>query len=120
MGHFNNHFGNKMIMIFDNLVEFATSAPVVQWQDANLYDWRSRFDSLLEHLLIKYFIGTTGFLGMSGIAAGMVNICYAMYGNPVFSFSIVNSGDWIDKQAAKATGESISFINKEKTKNRFN
>ena len=28
----------------------------------------------------------------------------------------VNSGDWIDRQAAKATGESISFINKEKTK----
>jgi hypothetical protein len=39
-----------------------------------------------------------------------------MYGNPVFQFSIVNSGDWIDKQAAKATGESIAFINKEKEK----
>lgn len=48
--------------------------------------------------------------------AGMINICYAMYGNPIFSFSIVNSGDWIDRQAAKATGESTSFINKEKTK----
>jgi len=48
--------------------------------------------------------------------AGMVNICYSMYGNPVFSFSIVNSGDWIDRQAAKATGETIAFINVEKTK----
>lgn len=47
---------------------------------------------------------------------GQVNVCYAMYGNPVFQFSIVNSGDWIDKQAAKATGESIAFINKEKEK----
>jgi actin-like ATPase involved in cell morphogenesis len=47
---------------------------------------------------------------------GQINVCYAMYGNPVFQFSIVNSGDWIDKQAAKATGESISFINKEKEK----
>jgi actin-like ATPase involved in cell morphogenesis len=47
---------------------------------------------------------------------GMVNVCYAMYGTPVFTFSIVNSGDWIDKQAAKATGETIAFINKEKTK----
>ena len=46
----------------------------------------------------------------------MINVCFAMYGNPVFSFAIVNSGDWIDRQAAKATGESISFINKEKTK----
>jgi actin-like ATPase involved in cell morphogenesis len=54
-------------------------------------------------------------IGMS-FGAGMVNICYAMYGNPIFSFSIVNSGDWIDRQAAKATGESPIFINKEKTK----
>ena len=48
--------------------------------------------------------------------AGMVNVCFAMYGNPIFQFAIVNSGDWIDKQAAKATGESPTFINKEKTK----
>jgi len=47
---------------------------------------------------------------------GMINVCYAMYGNPVFKFAIVNSGDWIDRQAAKATGESVSFINKEKNK----
>lgn len=46
----------------------------------------------------------------------MVNVCYAIFGTPVFSFSIVNSGDWIDKQTANATGESIAFINKEKTK----
>ena len=48
--------------------------------------------------------------------AGMVNVCYAMYGAPIFQFAIVNSGDWIDKQAAKATGESPTFINKEKMK----
>lgn len=47
---------------------------------------------------------------------GMVNVCYAMYGNPIFQFAIVNSGDWIDKQAAKATGESVAFINQEKMK----
>lgn len=48
--------------------------------------------------------------------AGMVNLCYAIFGAPVFEFSIVNSGDWIDRQAAKVTGESIAFINREKTK----
>lgn len=48
--------------------------------------------------------------------AGMINVCYAMFGSPVFQFAIVNSGDWIDKMAAKATGESPTFINKEKTK----
>lgn len=48
--------------------------------------------------------------------AGMVNVCFAIYGAPAFSFSIVNSGDWIDKMAAKATGETSTFINKEKLK----
>lgn len=48
--------------------------------------------------------------------AGMVNVAFAIFGAPVFTFSIVNSGDWIDKQAAKATGESIAFINREKKK----
>jgi intein/homing endonuclease len=56
------------------------------------------------------------FLTIHNCGAGMVNICFSMYGAPVFSFAIVNSGDWIDKMAAKATGESITFINKEKTK----
>jgi intein/homing endonuclease/actin-like ATPase involved in cell morphogenesis len=55
-------------------------------------------------------------LTIHNCGAGMVNICYAMYGNPLFKFAIVNSGDWIDKQAAKATGESPTFINQEKTK----
>ena len=53
-------------------------------------------------------------LTISNCGGGMVNVCYAMYGNPVFQFAIVNSGDWIDKQAAKATGESTTVINKEK------
>ncbi len=48
--------------------------------------------------------------------AGMMNICFALRGSPIFEFAIVNSGDWIDKMAAKATGESIAFINQEKTK----
>jgi hypothetical protein len=54
-------------------------------------------------------------MGIS-FGAGMVNVCYAIYGKEIFKFSIVNSGDWIDEKAAKATGESIAFINQEKTK----
>jgi len=54
-------------------------------------------------------------IGIS-FGAGMVNLCMAMFGNPVFSFAIVNSGDWIDKQAARATAESPTFINKQKQK----
>jgi actin-like ATPase involved in cell morphogenesis len=62
-------------------------------------------------LASKMFTG----VGIS-CGGGMVNVCYAMYGNPIFQFAIVNSGDWIDRQAAKATGESPTFINKEKMK----
>jgi len=67
--------------------------------------------------LVYAELGKKAYTGIGiSCGAGMVNICYSMYGNPVFSFAIVNSGDWIDRQAAKATGESVSFINKEKTK----
>lgn len=52
----------------------------------------------------------------ASFGAGMCNICFAMFGAPVFQFALVNSGDWIDKQAAKATGETTTFINQEKTK----
>lgn len=48
--------------------------------------------------------------------AGMVNVAFSLFGAEVFSFAIVNSGDWIDKQAAKATGQTTTYINKEKTK----
>lgn len=48
--------------------------------------------------------------------AGMVNVAFSLFGAEVFTFSLVNSGDWIDKQASKATGETIAFINREKTK----
>jgi len=45
---------------------------------------------------------------------GMVNVCYSVFSLPVVKFSLVNSGDWIDKQVALATNESIAYINKAK------
>ena len=67
--------------------------------------------------LVYAELGNKAYTGIGvSCGAGMVNLCYAMYGNPIFKFAIVNSGDWIDKQAAKATGESPTYINKEKTK----
>lgn len=67
--------------------------------------------------LVYAELGKKAFTGIGvSFGAGMVNLCFAMYGNPVFTFAIVNSGDWIDKQAAKATGETVAFINKQKTK----
>lgn len=46
--------------------------------------------------------------------AGQVNFCYSIFSKPVATFSIVNSGDWIDKQAAAATNENVNIINKAK------
>ena len=59
----------------------------------------------------KMFTG----IGVS-CGAGMVNVAFSLFGAPVFTFALVNSGDWIDKMAAKATGETIAFINKTKMK----
>lgn len=59
----------------------------------------------------KMFTG----IGIS-FGAGMVNVSFANFGAPIFNFAIVNSGDWIDKQASRATNESVAVINKEKTK----
>ena len=67
--------------------------------------------------LVYAELGKKAYTGIGiSFGAGMVNLCYSMYGNPLFKFAIVNSGDWIDKQAAKATGNTPTFINKEKTK----
>lgn len=54
-------------------------------------------------------------IGIS-FGAGMVNVCFAHRSVPIFQFSLVNSGDWIDKQAAKAAAVSSTIINREKTK----
>jgi len=54
-------------------------------------------------------------IGIS-FGAGMVNLCFANHAVPVFQFSLVNSGDWIDRQAAKAAAVSETRINKEKMK----
>lgn len=59
----------------------------------------------------KMFTG----IGVS-CGAGMVNVAFSLFGAEVFTFALVNSGDWIDQQAARAVGESVAFINKEKTK----
>ena len=50
--------------------------------------------------------------GFSGIAvsygAGMANIALSYMTMPIMQFSIQNSGDWVDQQAAKAVGSTAS------------
>lgn len=67
--------------------------------------------------LIYAELGDKQFSGIGiSFGAGMVNFCHSIYATEVSSFSIVNAGDWIDHQAAKATGETAVFINKAKQK----
>jgi hypothetical protein len=54
-------------------------------------------------------------IGIS-FGAGMVNLCFANRSMPVFQFSLVNSGDWIDSQAARASAVSPTRINRDKEK----
>lgn len=46
--------------------------------------------------------------------AGMVNCCVMLNGEPVLTFSTTKSGDWIDRMAAVATGETDSVVQAEK------
>ncbi len=65
--------------------------------------------------LVYAELGAKNFTGIAiSFGAGMVNVCFSMFGAPVFTFAIANSGDWIDQMAAKATNEAVAYINKEK------
>jgi len=48
-------------------------------------------------------------LGIS-FGAGMTNVCLAYYAVPVMRFSIARGGDWVDTQAAQATGTAVDKI----------
>jgi hypothetical protein len=54
----------------------------------------------------------------SGIAlsfgSGMINVCAAKFSIPLFQFSLTDSGDWLDAQAARHCGEKASYINEAK------
>lgn len=57
---------------------------------------------------------------MSGIAmslgAGQVNVCMAIRGYPVVEFSMVGSGDHIDRQVSVLSGKSMGTVTKIKEK----
>lgn len=46
--------------------------------------------------------------------AGMVNVCVMLNGEPTLTFSTTKSGDWVDRMAAVATGETDSVVQAEK------
>jgi actin-like ATPase involved in cell morphogenesis len=48
-------------------------------------------------------------LGIS-FGAGMTNVTLAYYAVPVMKFSVARGGDWIDEQAAQATGTPVDKV----------
>lgn len=46
--------------------------------------------------------------------AGMTNVCVMLNGEPTVVFSTTKSGDWVDRMAAVATGETDSVVQAEK------
>lgn len=48
-------------------------------------------------------------LGIS-FGAGMTNVCLSYYAVPVMTFSVARGGDWIDEQAAQATGTPVDKV----------
>ncbi|MFB6255876.1 MAG: hypothetical protein ABEH58_03975 [Haloplanus sp.] len=48
-------------------------------------------------------------LGVS-FGAGMTNVCLSYYAVPVMKFSIARGGDWVDEQAAQATGTPVDKV----------
>jgi len=48
-------------------------------------------------------------LGIS-FGAGMTNVCLSYYAVPVMKFSVARGGDWIDTQAAQATGTKVDKV----------
>ncbi|MFC6976106.1 hypothetical protein ACFQL1_17690 [Halomicroarcula sp. GCM10025709] len=48
-------------------------------------------------------------LGIS-FGAGMTNVCLSYYAVPVMKFSVARGGDWVDEQAAQATGTQVDKV----------
>jgi len=59
------------------------------------------------------------FLTIHNCGAGMQNVCVMLNGEPVMKFSVAKSGDWIDRMASIATGESDSVVQAEKEHGKF-
>jgi hypothetical protein len=51
--------------------------------------------------------------------SGMHNICVMLNGEPTVLFSLVKSGDWIDRMSAVATGEKDTVVQAEKENGNF-
>lgn len=65
-------------------------------------------------IVISQIPDKTG-IGVS-FGAGMINVSYNLYGLSIYDFSIVGSGDWVDHESARVTGNLEKVDGKERPK----
>jgi len=65
--------------------------------------------------IVEAELGNEGYSGLTiSCGAGMTNVAFALMGMPIFTFSIVGGGDWIDRSAAHASGTDPIIVNQVK------
>lgn len=63
------------------------------------------------HAIILSELAEEDFTGMGlSFGGGMVNVCLSFMSVPIFKFSVVKAGDWIDQQVAMAVDETASRV----------
>ncbi|WP_049987336.1 cell division FtsA domain-containing protein [Halobellus rufus] len=106
----------------DELLYFSVPADPIDDDTSTLYHQKT-IESLLadmgyqpepinEGMAVIYSeLANREFTGLGiSFGAGMTNVCLSYYAVPVMKFSIARGGDWIDEQAAKATGTPVDKV----------
>jgi hypothetical protein len=68
--------------------------------------------------IVEAELGEENYSGLAiSCGAGMTNVAFSVMGMPIFTFSIVGGGDWIDRSAAHASGTDPIVVNQVKMGN---
>jgi actin-like ATPase involved in cell morphogenesis len=63
------------------------------------------------HAVILSELAGEDFTGIGiSFGAGMINVCLSFMSVPIFKFSLIQAGDWIDQQVATAVNEAASRV----------
>jgi hypothetical protein len=106
----------------DEKVFFSTPADPIDSDLTTLYHQKT-IQSFLEDMgydaepinegmaVIYSDLADNDFTGLAvSFGAGMTNVCLSYYAVPVMKFSVARGGDWIDEQAARATGTQVDKV----------
>ncbi|AGB37498.1 cell division protein FtsA [Natronococcus occultus] len=106
----------------DEKVYFSTPADPIDSELSTLYHQKT-IESFLDDMgydaepinegmsVIYSELADNNFTGLGiSFGAGMTNVCLAYYAVPVMKFSVARGGDWIDEQAARATGTPVDKV----------